>query len=146
MSRRQPTYREALSDMRYLEYRMSWARGVEMTVDGFIERLRVNTYVNRWPVSDISLKCFDCGTIIRDRRDGQGLYQFVSVERDVYHPRAQSNYFKKPKESRGEFWASFCLGCQNKRRPMLTASLEWHKTAHAIRQINKEITNAKNCD
>lgn len=91
-----------------------------------------------FPFSDISLKCHDCGCVIRDRRDGQG--QFI--------PDASNTNQMKGSRGPSRFtnceWINVCLSCFNKRRPIIKALTEFNENRLVCVRIEKEIRNAKN--
>jgi hypothetical protein len=154
MSRLQPSLREAEEQAAAVERTLEEAvesspatwfiykppQGEErVESDGFwvrLKRMRYGYYV-RWPMSDISARCRDCGGVLRASRDagGQGFYydhRWLAGNPAAADPRTKLSYI-------GHF---VCLPCFNRARPKIAAAQRINEIRLMIGRIKREARHA----
>lgn len=79
--------------------------------------------------SDITRRCFDCGCVLRDKRDAIG---FCNKNADIRGVAIQGRWDVN-------YSIDVCLGCHNRRRPRFRALSEWNERRLFINRVEREI-------
>jgi hypothetical protein len=150
----QPSLREALAEVAGIEHLLTSAKEVRSTswcidrpsygrervlADGFCMRHhRARGWFDvRWPMSDISARCDDCGGVLRASRDcgAQGFYydrRWLTGNPAVRDPRSHAPY--QPRYA--------CLPCYNRVRPKLARAEQINEIRLMIGRIKREACRA----
>jgi hypothetical protein len=131
MSDRQPSLSEARSWNELLEVIERISKNVKYCSNGIWILNKKGEYKQFYKhlFSDVSERCHDCKGVLIDKRDGMGGYVYASENRD--------NYWRNWRNS--DERVSVCLGCYNRRRPLIKAAKLWNENRLLQKRIERAI-------